>query len=103
MTRDIVIRYAGPPPPSGIPTATQPMPGWALKSYNPDTDGTIDATWTAYLPAAMHFESQLAAFECWRAVSKTHPVRDGEYGDGRPNRPLTAWTIAIETATEVAS
>lgn len=38
---------------------------------------------------AMQFDSLQAVMECWKTQSTVQPLRD----DGRPNRPLTAYTI----------
>lgn len=40
--------------------------------------------------------SAKAAFELWRAVDQRNPVRP----DGKPNRPLTAFTVDIEPADD---
>jgi len=40
---------------------------------------------------ARQFETPGQAMEYWRRVSTTHPVRR----DGKPNRPLTAYTVEI--------
>lgn len=41
---------------------------------------------TPELERARKFDSMAEAWEYWKTVSATHPVR----GDGQPNRPLTA-------------
>lgn len=43
---------------------------------------------------ARHFDDVLAAREAWMTVDPRYPVRD----DGRPNRPLTAFSVLIERA-----
>ncbi len=48
------------------------------------------ADWTRDPAEAMRFESSLVALECWRTQSVTRPVR----GDGKPNRPLTKYSIS---------
>jgi len=40
---------------------------------------------------ALTFASPADAFEFWRRQSRTRPVRP----DGKPNRPLTAFTVEI--------
>jgi hypothetical protein len=40
----------------------------------------------------MDFEDTIAAWEFWRTQSKRMPLRP----DGKPNRPLTAYTIELE-------
>ena len=54
-------------------------------------DGRGDARVTRDLAKAMRFDDLTTAFEYWRATSKTRPIRD----DGRPNRPLTAFSITF--------
>lgn len=48
--------------------------------------------WTSMRSRAMRFENVAAATNYWMRQSKTVPLRD----DGKPNRPLTAYTISIE-------
>lgn len=43
---------------------------------------------TVDIAEARRFVDQCAAFECWRQSAGLRP-------DGRPNRPLTAWTVDI--------
>jgi len=45
----------------------------------------------------MTFGDARAAFECWQQVLRSRPVRP----DGKPNRPLTAFTVAIVPDGEV--
>jgi hypothetical protein len=40
----------------------------------------------------MVFEDHAAAMEVWTRQSRVRPLRP----DGKPNRPLTAYTISIE-------
>lgn len=42
---------------------------------------------------AKRFDDAGAAFECWRMVSPNNPMRP----DGKPNRPLTAFTVELVT------
>lgn len=66
--------------------------GLYLKSYNPDLfNGRGKAQWTTDPSEAMHFVSHEAALICWRQQSKCRPTRR----DGRPNRPLTAYTVEV--------
>jgi hypothetical protein len=44
---------------------------------------------------AAGFDDAPAALEYWQRVSQVDPLRD----DGRPNRPLTAYTVAVEPIT----
>lgn len=47
---------------------------------------------TEYPTLAKHFPSFVAAFEFWRKQSTVRPYR----ADGKPNRPLTAYTCEIK-------
>lgn len=81
---------------AGAPTA---FDGQYLVEYDPERDGVdpegrpMDAhvVTTAELEEAQRFDSATDATECWRQVCERRPIR----GDGRPNRPLTAFTVAI--------
>ena len=55
----------------------------------PYDGGLLEVTKDAAL--AKHFPSAKEAMECWQ---QTFGVRE----DGKPNRPLTAWTACIEDA-----
>jgi hypothetical protein len=73
-----------------------PGPGVYLRSYDPEAhDGRGAADWTADRAAAKVYPSFVAAFEAWRQVPKSRPKRD----DGRPNRPLTHFSVTFEAAT----
>jgi hypothetical protein len=52
--------------------------------------GTVDLT--ADPAEAMRFPSLRAVMQAWRQPSRTTPFRD----DGKPNRPLTAYSISPE-------
>jgi len=54
-------------------------------------DGLGDDGWTDDPAKAKRFPSFTAAMECWKAQSTVRPLRD----DGRPNRPLTAYSVAL--------
>jgi hypothetical protein len=72
-----------------------PCIGMYLKSYDPEAhDGGGEAIWTSNKDEAMHFENQMIAWQLWKVVPKARPTRE----DGKPNRPLTAFTITIEPA-----
>lgn len=61
-----------------------------LKSFWPDRrDGHGEIVFTDDPTEARRFESFAAVMECWKSQSKVRPLRP----DGRPNRPLTAFTI----------
>lgn len=63
-----------------------------LESYDPDGNGGRgDVKLTRRFEHAKIFQDSTDAIECWRRVSTLHPVRR----DGRPNRPLTAYTVTF--------
>ena len=77
-----------------------PVDGQYLVEYDPNRDG-VDAWGNAMLAHivaspdredALLFPSVLEAHQCWARVDERDPVRP----DGKPNRPLTAFTIAVE-------
>jgi|SRR5215831_4915616 len=73
-------------------------PVW-LKSYDPDIHaegapyptGMIETTDDPL--EAMKFDSKREAMECWNTQSTVVPYRP----DGRPNKPLTAFTVEIKS------
>jgi hypothetical protein len=69
--------------------------GMYLRSYDPEAyDGRGHIEWTNAIERAKRFPDHGAAFECWKTVPACHPVR---LTDGKPNRPLTAFTVMFET------
>lgn len=63
-----------------------------LAAFDPDgMDGAGVATWSRDAARAMTFDSVEAASSTYRMVSVVKPFRD----DGRPNRPLTAYTVEL--------
>lgn len=85
----------------GVPIALDYTPievGHYVKTYQAsggNGHGFIETT--DNITKALHFPDRGAALECWRAVSTTHPTRPG---DGKPNRPLTAFTVEIVKVPE---
>ena len=66
--------------------------GSYLASYDPEGDGGNGiAIWTRDPAQAMTFATGEAATDCYRAVPLNRPLRP----DGRPNRPLTMFTVAF--------
>lgn len=63
-----------------------------LQSYSDTTCGRGRVTFTPNAKHAMEFGSFREAFAFWQQRSKTVPTRT----DGKPNRPLTAYTCSIE-------
>jgi hypothetical protein len=67
-------------------------PGQYIKSFDPEAyDGRGDAEGTFDKREALTFTTGEDALNFWRQQSKTRPLRE----DGRPNRPLTAFTVEI--------
>ena len=63
-----------------------------LASYSPEgADGNGVAKWTPDAAQAMTFATAEAATSCYRAVPYNRPLR----ADGKPNRPLTIFTVAF--------
>lgn len=76
------------------------LTGEFLVAYDPDyADGRGLVDWTVDSAAAKVFVDPVDAFELWRAVSTVRPLRL----DGRPNRPLTAYTVTVETVEEMST
>lgn len=74
-----------------------PLVGQFLLSYDPEAHGGLgDAEFTADLEKARRFADAAEAIECWRAVPNAKPVRP----DGRPNRPLTAFSVTLREVPE---
>jgi hypothetical protein len=70
-------------------------PGQYLQSYDPEAhDGRGDCEWTTSRADAVVYPDFVAAFEAWRQVSKSRPLRE----DGLPNRPLTSFHVTFEPA-----
>lgn len=68
-----------------------------LKAYDPEAyDGMGEATSTFDLAEAARFATFSDALACYRTVPANRPTRP----DGRPNRPLTAFTVAFREVSE---
>jgi hypothetical protein len=71
-----------------------PDAGRYLLSYDPDAyDGRGEVITTSDPERAQRFADHVAAWEEWKRPSTVHPIR---LTDGKPNRPMTAWTVTIE-------
>lgn len=67
--------------------------GYWLMSYDPDADdGVGRVIGTTRREEAMRFPNMGAAMALWKKTSSVRPLRP----DGKPNRPLTAFTVSIE-------
>lgn len=68
--------------------------GYYLSKFNPEANngrGYIETT--RILEKAMRFNTLEEVMETWKTQSKTLPLRS----DGKPNRPLTAFSMSPET------
>jgi hypothetical protein len=64
-----------------------------LKSFDPEALGGRGwANLTDEVERAMKFATVAEAMKLWRTQPKRRPYRE----DGKPNRPLTAYTVNIE-------
>jgi len=73
--------------------ASRYVGGVYLAEYDPDAYGGRGAArWTEKIEEALTFPDVTAALECWKQTSTLQPVRE----DGKPNRPLTAFTVTAE-------
>lgn len=71
--------------------------GQFLERYDLNAhSGLGEAWWTTDTDKAMKFKDGAEAMTAWRAASTVKPVRE----DGRPNRPLTAYSITFTTIPE---
>jgi len=66
-----------------------PLVGCYLQEFNFEAD---DGTFTDDRDDALEFANAGAAMDFWRTQSLTVPIRP----DGRPNKPLTMFSIEIE-------
>lgn len=74
----------------GRPTDKDGM--WLVSCDVDANDGRGEVMATPIEHLARTFESAAEALEYWRRPSTVHPTRP----DGKPNRPLTAYTVSIE-------
>lgn len=67
--------------------------GLYLRGFDPEFDnGAGLAEWTSHPDKAMRFAGNAEAVAAWNTVPASRPLR----ADGRPNRPLTAYTMITE-------
>ena len=67
--------------------------GSYLVAYDPDAyDGRGTATFTFDVGEAKQFHDAGGVLAEWRRISTLRPKR----ADGKPNRPLTVWTVMAE-------
>jgi hypothetical protein len=73
----------------GTPTIAT---GTYVEDYTPDgNDGQGELLLTARPELAKLYDDPMDALAEWKRVSTTHPTRP----DGKPNRPLTAFTVTV--------
>lgn len=85
MTRHVIRVITDP---------TQPEAGPLVSYYNPDADGGRGAVRLTVEPTeAATFDTAAEAAEFYRQTSTVRPTRP----DGQPNRPLTAYTVMLDT------
>ena len=83
----VMICLGGP----GIMTQGPAPLGQYLKAYDPESHGGRGfAEWTKDPGEALTFPDAGAVLQYWRQIPRSKRVRD----DGKPNRPLTAFTIS---------
>jgi hypothetical protein len=75
---------------AGMPEIDQ-YNGRFIASYEDTACGRGTMTFSNYFAGALRFTTAREALSYWRQISRTVPVRP----DGRPNRPLTAFTVEI--------
>lgn len=64
--------------------------GCYLAAYDPEgSDGHGLASWTPDSDKALTFATGAEATACYRAIPRSRPLR----ADGRPNQPLTMFTV----------
>jgi hypothetical protein len=67
-----------------------PCVGFLLEEYDADADdGVGRVVWTPDPNKALLFDDMLDAMGCWKQISGVVATR----WDGKPNRPLTAWSV----------
>lgn len=67
-----------------------PLAGHYLASFDPDAhNGRGEIKTTREIAYALIFHDETTAFEFWKQQSSERPLRF----DGKPNRPLTAYSV----------
>lgn len=75
---------------TGRPTLAE---GQYVLRYTPDGyQGAGELVTTRNVAEAKRYEHPIDAMRDWKRVSATHPTRL----DGKPNRPMTAFTVTTE-------
>lgn len=82
----------------GVPGIVTRDPGFSpegmwLETFDVDAhDGRGECTWTSKPERAYAFATPAEAVSAWTSQSLVRPVRE----DGKPNRPLTCFTVSCE-------
>jgi hypothetical protein len=87
MRVEALASVIGPPARTGL---------WLKAFDNEARDGRGSASFTDDPREALRFPDLEAAFEAWKSQSRTQPLRP----DGRPNRPLTAYSVTFDTIAD---
>jgi hypothetical protein len=83
----------------GLADGRDKFNGQYLVSYDPEALGGMGSfVWSPNVEDAKRFRDAAEAWVLWKTVPKSRKLRP----DGKPNRPLTAFTIAIEDAPEAS-
>ena len=78
---------------TGFSNSDEDVNGKYLETYDPEAhEGRGFAQFTSDLAKAMKFDTHAQAFDLWKSTPRSRPTRP----DGKPNRPLTAFTINFE-------
>ena len=80
-----VIKIMG----TALELITRPIYVKSVDHSKPPADSVV---LTIYRSQAMRFADKATALEAWRGVNQVDPVRP----DGKPNRPLSAYTVELE-------
>jgi len=75
---------------AGIPEIDQ-FNGAYIAGYEDTPCGRGAITWSKTFAGALHFATPREALTYWGQISRTVPIRP----DGKPNRPLTAFTVEL--------
>lgn len=95
MSDVVVIRVRAVPSeiaPGVIGFMEPAVPTWVQSCDVDANDGLGRIELTSVRENAIEFPDVVAAFEYWRRPSTVEPLRP----DGKPNRPLTMFTIELE-------
>lgn len=77
-------------------TGSAGLPAYLVRCDFEANGGRGEVLWTVERDKAMRFDTPGAAFAYWKTPSQSVPLRP----DGKPNRPLSAFTIEIVPAEE---